>query len=230
MMLVMMIVVCAFSFCFVCFCFVFFVLLLERFSDDCRKTKTKAVTPTNHNRSTQCDEPITTGADSAMNQSQFLAITCNSLIAREKSRVHGVIGFGFASHWLKNWYESFKPITKRSNRDHVITFDSHLKTALLQRNVVVWINDEKPNLFAFKTVYSIRLDPFGFIPLSLICFVVCLQGIEEGSLDMLDNSDFTDTDIPFEVPVPDKQHLSVSSAKKATTKEWVPVAHKCKGD
>ena len=70
--------------------------------------------------------PITT-ADSAMNQSQFLAITCK---AREKSRVHGAIGFGFASHWLKNWRESFKPITKRSNRNHVITFDSHLKTAL----------------------------------------------------------------------------------------------------
>ena len=74
--------------------------------------------------------PITTGAGSAMNQSQFLAITCNSLKAREESRVHGAIGFGFASHWLKNWRESFKPITKRSNCDHVITFDSHLKTAL----------------------------------------------------------------------------------------------------
>ena len=75
-------------------------------------------------------QPITTGADSAMNQSQFLAITCNSLQAREKSRVHGAIGFGFASHWLKNRCESFKPITKRSNRNHVITFHSHLKTAL----------------------------------------------------------------------------------------------------
>ena len=60
--------------------------------------------------------PITTGADSAMNQSQFLAITCNSLKAREKLRLQGAIGFGFASHWLKNWRESFKPITKRSNR------------------------------------------------------------------------------------------------------------------
>ena len=39
--------------------------------------------------------PITTGTNSAMNQSQFLAITCNSLEAREKSRVHGAIGFGF---------------------------------------------------------------------------------------------------------------------------------------
>ena len=74
--------------------------------------------------------PIATGADSAMNQSQFLEITCNLLKAREKSRVHGAIAFGFASHWLKNWRESFKPIAKRSNRNHVITFDSHLKTAL----------------------------------------------------------------------------------------------------
>ena len=71
--------------------------------------------------------PITTEANSAMNQSQFLAITFNSLEAREKSRVHGAIGFGFDSHWLKNWRESFKPITKRSNRNHVITFDTHLK-------------------------------------------------------------------------------------------------------
>lgn len=28
---------------------------------------------------------------------------------------------------------------------------------------------------------------------------------------MLDNSDFADTDIPFEVPVPEKQHLPVSA-------------------
>ena len=74
--------------------------------------------------------PITTGADSAMNQSQFLIITCISLEAREKSHVHGVNGFDFASRWWKNWRESFKPITKRSNRNHIITFDSHLKIAL----------------------------------------------------------------------------------------------------
>ena len=79
---------------------------------------------------TQLLRPITTGADSAMNQSQLLAITCNSFKAQEKSHVHGAIGFGFASHWMKNWCESFKPITKRSDGNHVITFDSHLKTAL----------------------------------------------------------------------------------------------------
>ena len=72
---------------------------------------------------------ITTETNSAMNQSQFLAITCNSLEARGKSRIHGAIGFDFVFHWLRNWRDSFKPITKRSNRNHVITFDSHLKTS-----------------------------------------------------------------------------------------------------
>ena len=45
--------------------------------------------------------PITTGANSAMDQSQFLAITCNLPKAREKARVQGAIGFGFASNWLR---------------------------------------------------------------------------------------------------------------------------------
>ena len=78
--------------------------------------------------------PITTGTNSAMNQSQFLAIIFKSREAREKSRVHCAIGFGSASHWLKNWRDSLKPITKRSNRNHVITFDSHLKTALMNQS------------------------------------------------------------------------------------------------
>ena len=84
--------------------------------------------------------PITTGTNGAMNQSQFLEITCNSLEAREKSSVQGGIGFVFASHWLKNWRESFKPITKRSNRNHVISFDSHLKTALSTLFIIVIVS------------------------------------------------------------------------------------------
>ena len=36
-----------------------FVIFIEQFSNDCRKTKTKAITPTNHNRSRRRDEPIT---------------------------------------------------------------------------------------------------------------------------------------------------------------------------
>ena len=65
-----------------------------------------------------------------MNQSQLLAITCNSLKAQEKSRVQGAIGFGFASHRLKNCSESFRPITKSSNRNHLVTVDSHFNTPL----------------------------------------------------------------------------------------------------
>ena len=114
------------------------VLGIERFSNDCRKPKPK-----------QLLRPITTGADSAMNQSQFLEITCNTLKAREKSRVHGAIGFGFASHWLKNWRESFKPITKRSNRNYIITFDGHLKTALTV-SVILGIRDNCPRNFRDK--------------------------------------------------------------------------------
>ena len=82
--------------------------------------------------------PITTGTNSSINQSQFLAITWNSPEAREKSRVRGAIGIGFASYWLKTRRESFKPIIKRSNRNHVITFHSHLKTALLPRDKLHW--------------------------------------------------------------------------------------------
>ena len=98
--------------------------------------------------------PITTGAGSAKNQSQFLATTytCNSLEAREKSRVHGAIGFGFGfdSHWLKNWRESFKPITKLSNRNHVITFDSHLKTALC---LSVLMSSAAENLYKHSKIF-----------------------------------------------------------------------------
>ena len=61
------------------------------------------------------------------------------LKAREKSRVHDAVGFGFDSHWLKNWRESFKPITKRSNRNHVITFDNHLKTTLIIIMIIIII-------------------------------------------------------------------------------------------
>ena len=73
-------------------------------------------------------QTITTGGDSATNQSEFLAITRNLLKAREKSRLQGAIGFGF--QWLKNWLEIFKPVTKCSNCNPGITFESYLKTAL----------------------------------------------------------------------------------------------------
>ncbi|VDI67558.1 intraflagellar transport protein 172, partial [Mytilus galloprovincialis] len=45
------------------------------------------------------------------------------------------------------------------------------------------------------------------------------EAIEEGSLDMLDHSDFQDTDIPFEIPLPEKAHLT--SQQHEEVKEWV---------
>jgi len=81
--------------------------------------------------------PITAGADNVMDQSEFLAITCNLFKAQEKSRVQGAIGFNFAAkpslpsfHWLKNWLEIFKPITERIYCNRGIIFDSHSETAL----------------------------------------------------------------------------------------------------
>ena len=96
---------------------------MKRFSDDCGETNTKVIIP------------ITTGAGSAVNQSNFLETTFNLLKAWEKSRAQGTIGF--ASHWLKIRRESFKPIIKHSYRNRVITFDSHLKTVLSTCNGLI---------------------------------------------------------------------------------------------
>ncbi|XP_064457098.1 intraflagellar transport protein 172 homolog [Ornithodoros turicata] len=45
------------------------------------------------------------------------------------------------------------------------------------------------------------------------------EAIEEGSLDTLDHSDFQDTDIPFEVPLPEKMYLT--EAEHEEVKEWI---------
>ena len=57
----------------------------ERFSNDCQ----------NQYQSNLLLRPITTGANTVMNQWKVLVITCNLLKARERSRVQG----GLASHW-----------------------------------------------------------------------------------------------------------------------------------
>ena len=96
----------------------------ERFSNDCRKTNTKVI------------EPITAGANSAMNQSEFIAITCNLLKAREKSHAQDTIGFGFASNWLKKRREILKPVTKCYNLNRVITSHSHLEIACVSPRLI----------------------------------------------------------------------------------------------
>ena len=67
-----------------------------------------------------------------MNQSEFLAITFKLLKARENHayEVRLVLVLVLHPTGLKKGRENFNPITTRRNCNHVITFDSHLKTAL----------------------------------------------------------------------------------------------------
>ncbi|KAJ3607079.1 hypothetical protein NHX12_026594 [Muraenolepis orangiensis] len=50
-------------------------------------------------------------------------------------------------------------------------------------------------------------------------FLDLSDAIDEGNLDTLDHSDFQETDIPFEVPVPSKLH--VSEAQREEIRDWV---------
>ncbi|XP_039981994.1 intraflagellar transport protein 172 homolog [Xiphias gladius] len=50
-------------------------------------------------------------------------------------------------------------------------------------------------------------------------FLDLCDAIDEGTLDALDHSDFLDTDIPFEVPVPTK--LCVTDAQREQIRDWV---------
>ncbi|KAK8378095.1 hypothetical protein O3P69_018808 [Scylla paramamosain] len=50
-------------------------------------------------------------------------------------------------------------------------------------------------------------------------FLDLCEAIEEGSLDSLDHTDFIDTDIPYEIPLPDT--LSIPEPLREEAKEWV---------
>ena len=53
--------------------------------------------------------------------------------AREKAGGQVVIGFSFASDWLRKWREFFRPITARSKakpKQSLITFNTQLNIAL----------------------------------------------------------------------------------------------------
>ncbi|KAK7085982.1 hypothetical protein SK128_023173 [Halocaridina rubra] len=50
-------------------------------------------------------------------------------------------------------------------------------------------------------------------------FLDLCEAIEEGSLDSLDHTDFIDTDIPYEIPMPES--LSIPDSLREEAKEWV---------
>ena len=75
------------------------------------------ITPANHK-----------GANSEVNQSEFVTGTCSK---RGKNRAYKErLVLALLLIGWKTDAKFPKPITKRSNRNGVITFDSHLKTAL----------------------------------------------------------------------------------------------------
>lgn len=79
--------------------------------------------------------------------------------------------------------------------------------------VISWQNlhlllSASPLVGIFACFFFLQTMPF---PNPIYSFIVlCFQGIDEGTLDALDHTDFQDTDIPFEVPVPSKLHVTVS--------------------
>ena len=64
---------------------------------------------------------------------------------------------------------------------------------------------------------NINWDNMAFVFLNR--YLDLYEAIEERSLDNLDNTDFADTDIPFEIPLPEEPHLDQSQHEEI--KEWV---------
>ena len=50
-------------------------------------------------------------------------------------------------------------------------------------------------------------------------FLDLCEAIEEGSLDSLEHADFLDTDIPYEIPLPEE--VTVPTDQREEAKEWV---------
>ena len=63
---------------------------MVRFSNECQKTDTKVIAPSNHNKSKHHDESL-----------RIPSNYCNLLKAREKSPIQGAACFGFAPHWSR---------------------------------------------------------------------------------------------------------------------------------
>ncbi|XP_037068847.1 intraflagellar transport protein 172 homolog [Pollicipes pollicipes] len=62
----------------------------------------------------------------------------------------------------------------------------------------------------------------GWENMAFVCwnhFLDLCEAIEEGSLDTIDHSDFANTDVPFEIPLPPKANVEQGDTESA--KEWV---------
>ena len=94
-----------------------------------------------------------------MNRGYFLAITCNLLKAREKSRVQGANGVTFASHWSFSHQRRTNCLricaacvsSGRTFVDLFVLMDKSSSKKRLQR----WTN-RRPGLFGFTLLVCLR--------------------------------------------------------------------------
>lgn len=71
-----------------------------------------------------------------------------------------------------------------------------LPNIAIAHEFIYWIVSQQAGLGSMAFVFLNR-------------YLDLVEAIEEGTLDMLDNTDFQETDIPSEVPLPEKAFLSV---------------------
>ena len=67
--------------------------------------------------------------------------TAKSPKTRENAGDQVVIGFSFASDWLRDWRESSGPMTERSKTKHGlfrISFDTHFKKVISVKGIFLW--------------------------------------------------------------------------------------------
>ncbi|XP_051954406.1 intraflagellar transport protein 172 homolog [Xyrauchen texanus] len=99
--------------------------------------------------------------------------------------------------------------------DQLISVAAKLSISLLRHTDL--IPADKAFYEAGLTAKAVGWENMAFIFLNR--FLDLADGIDEGTLDALDHTDFQDTDIPFEVPVPSKLHVTVE--KREEIREWV---------
>eukprot|EP01137_Pigoraptor_chileana_P037243 Opistho-2@34026 len=104
---------------------------------------------------------------------------------------------------------------KCGEKDQLVSFWGKISVAMLR------YTDEIPADKAFYeagiAAKTCNWENLAFVFLNR--YLDLSEAIEEGTLEMLENSDFVQTDIPFEVPLP--EHQCLSEAKREEVREWV---------
>ena len=128
---------------------------LEHFSIEIRQTKTTVITTTNRKKGKQLKEPVKP-------QSKTTKIPK----ARENAGEPVVIGFSFASDWLKEWSGFSGPIIERRKeklKHPRITFNTQLIISLFSQTRSILARNEGVLLEFVKKKKCIAILPLSFI-------------------------------------------------------------------